>query len=112
MAVNLPEWARPHPTDRNAILVDPDLAYPHFFKLLGVEKPTKYWIEVAYQMVKMDLQVAMGKFGFTIHIRGDDGRKDRWALERHPGSAQDVHRATQGKDARQYYRKIRGFVPA
>lgn len=112
-APNLPAWAAPHPTQDNTVLVDPDLAYPALLDALGVKpaQRTKYWIEVAYQCVKMDLQVAMGRFGFTIHIRADDGRKERWALDRFPGAATDIARATKGGDARAHYRRLRGFVP-
>lgn len=118
MTVNLPAWAElkadctygGKPID--VVLVDPDKMYPEMFAALGVDKPTKYWIEVAYQMMKMDLQVAMKKFSFIICVRGDDGRKDRWALSAHPGSSDDVTRATKGKEAREHYKKLRGFIPS
>lgn len=112
--MKLPEWATPHPTDGNAVLVDPDICYPALLKELGLadeKQITKYWIEVAYQCMKMDLQVAMGRFGFTIHVRADDGRKDRWCLENFPGTMADVTRATKGLEAREHYIRLRGFIP-
>lgn len=109
---NLPEWAEKHPTQGNAVLADPDKFYPALLKELGVEKPDKYWIEVAYQCMKLDLQTAMRKFGFTIHVRADDGRKDRWSLANFTGTQADVARATKGKEARGHYQRIRGFIPS
>ncbi len=117
----LPAWAEPHPSDTNAVLVDPDKAYPSLLSELGAsEKIDRYWLEIAYQCVKMDLQTALRRYDFTIHIRSDDGRKDRWGFHAHKGTrghagkAVDdplVIRATKGKEAREHYRRIRGFVP-
>ena len=108
----LPAWAAPHPTDPNAVLVDPDKLYPALLGEFGVAKPDKYWIEVCYQCMKLDLQTALRRFGFTIHLRGDDGRAQRWKLAAFPGTAADVARATTGREAREHYRRLRGFIPA
>ena len=108
----LPAWAETHPTAPNTILVDPDKLYPALLREFGVDKPDKYWIEVCYQSMKMDLQTALRRFGFTIHLRGDDGRAARWKLAAHPGTALDVARATQGLEAKARYRQLRGFIPA
>lgn len=110
----LPAWASLHPAKDNAVLADPDKFYPKILSELGVtvEKATKFDIECAYQIMKMDLQFAVGFFGFTIHVRGDDGRKDRWQLIAFPGTAEDVKRATKGKEAREIYRTLRGFIPS
>jgi len=113
LPVTLPPWAEKHPTNDNAVLVDPDLMYPAMLADLGVkpEQATKYWIETAFQMAKLDLQVAMRRYNFTIHVRGDDGRKDRWGLHNFPGDALQVVMATKGQQARQHYLRVRGFLP-
>ena len=108
----LPEWVSHHPTDDNAVLVDPDKAYPAILDELGVIKPTKFDIETAYQFIKLDLQHAMGRFNFTIHIRSDGERKMRWNLSMFPGTKEDILLATKRQGARRRYIKLRGFIPS
>lgn len=107
----LPSWAVPHPTDKNAVLVDPDLAYPALLKERGITTPTNFDIEVAYQFIKMDLQRAMGRFDFTIHIRSDGDRKQRWNLTMFPGGTGFIFAATKQMHARRIYKEIRGKLP-
>ena len=92
----------------------------NFFKELGVgpeDDPERrhsidqYWIEVAYQCVKMELQRLLGRFNFEIRIVAHGGRKERWALKNHP-NGRGVKAATQGREAREHYRRLRGFIPA
>jgi hypothetical protein len=110
-ALGLPRWATKHPTRPNAILVDPDRFYPDILDELGVVKPTKYDIEVAFQIMKMDAQVAMGRYDFLIHIRADGDRKMRWNLTMFPGAGGGVLQATKKLEARAHYLKLRGFLP-
>lgn len=113
-AKGLPRWAKRHPGRSNreiVYLVDPDQFYPQILDELGVVKPTKYDIECAYQIMKMDMQVAHGSYGFTIHVRGDDGRKRRWNLTMFEGHDHDVLVATGGLEARDHYLRLRGFLP-
>lgn len=117
----LPEWAEPSEFAEQTIVVDPDKAYPAILGELGVDPAdrTQFWLETAFQIAKMDLQVAMGRFGFKILIRSDDGRKDRWRIagfpdpDAVPGKPETtgVYRATMGKAAKRHYRRLRGFVP-
>jgi len=111
--VALPKWAKFKGYNRHGfeiIQADPDEFYPYFLKLFNVEQPDQYWLEVCYQCMKMDLQTAMGKFGFEIHCKGKEGHKDRWALKNHPrGKGPEF--ATQGREARQHYVRIRGRLP-
>jgi len=72
--------------------------------------PDRYWLEVAYQTMKMDLQTVMGRFNFTIVVRGGAGYKDRWALKNHP-EGRGVDAATKGREARAHYKRMRGFLP-
>ena len=113
----LPEWARDSGLVNRGgmpiVVVDPDAAYPAWLAELGVGAETvdKYWLEVAYQCVKMDVQWACG-FHIEIRIRGGEGYKERWALANHPGTKKDIERATQGKEARGHYKRLRGFIPS
>lgn len=110
----LPSWAKRHPGRSNSeivYLVDPDKFYPQILDELGVTKPTKYDIEAAYQIMKMDMQVAHGSYGFTIHVRADGDRKRRWNLSMFPGNDQEILVATAGLEARAHYLRIRGFLP-
>lgn len=116
-AKRLPAWAEPHPTDPRAVLVDPDKAYPEILtelKRFGADptKPNKYFVEIAYQFIKMDLQVALQRFNFTIHIRSDGDRKQRWNLSMLPGDDAEIVQATKGREAREHYKAIRGFIPS
>lgn len=70
-------------------------------------KPTQYWLEVAYQCAKMDLQVAMRTPGFEIRIL--DAEKT-FALAKWP-EGRGIVAATWGKEAREHFRRCRGFVP-
>lgn len=114
-AKGLPSWAKRHPnlsnSERVVYLVDPDKFYPQILDELGVTKPTKYDIETAYQIMKMDMQVAHGSYGFTIHVRSDGERKRKWNLTMFPGNDQEILVATAGLEARAHYLRIRGFLP-
>lgn len=113
LPAKLPKWAkqvRDKPIPK--IEVDPDICYPAFFEELGVDPKDvdQYWIEVAYQCMKMELQRIIGFFGFEIRVRAHDGRKKRWALANHPvGKGADL--ATIGREARGHFKRLRGFVP-
>lgn len=125
----LPVGVSTHPYKKNVLLIDPDTAYPAILKELSdnfqmleinlgrdlpgldLGNPSKYWVEVAYQISKMDTQHAMGRMNFERNVRADDGRKETWNLELRPGSVQDYERATKGREARVHYQKLRGFIP-
>lgn len=114
-ARGLPSWANRHlnlsNSERVIYLVDPDKFYPQILDELGVTKPTKYDIETAYQIMKMDMQVAHGSYGFTIHVRADGERKRKWNLTMFPGDNQEVLVATAGLEARAHFLRLRGFIP-
>lgn len=125
----LPSWAKAHPERENTIIADPDLFYPailgEYADMIAAEpadyakayppltpkKPNKYWIEVAYQTMKLDLQIAVGRFGFTILVDSRGGRKQKWSLRNMPGQDADVTRATKSLEARNHYRHLRGGIP-
>ena len=106
----LPGWAR-HVGETHRGLpkveADPDKFYPVLLKDLGFDKIDQYALEVAYQCMKMDLQVAMRTFGFEIRVLN----RPKWALKSHP-EGRGVQAATQGREARAHYVRIRGALPA
>ena len=108
---NLPDWAEAHPDNPNVFYVDPDKFYPVLLEELGAEQTDQYWLEVAYQCMKMDMQGALGRFNFEIRVKAGDGYKDRWALKNHP-SGRGVKVATQGREARGHYKRLRGHLPS
>lgn len=107
--IKLPAWAALDPDNPNRIVVDSAAAYTAWLAELGVgpEQVDQYWVEVAYQCIKMDLQAAAGRFGLTIRML----RADRFALARFkPGRG--VAAATRGKEARAHYARVRGVLPS
>lgn len=108
---NLPEWA----TDTGRMHgklsvygVDCDKAYPALLKELGVKDADvdDYWKEVAYQCIKMDMQVACG-MNCELHFNGG---KPKYRIE--DQQSEGVKRASKGKEAREHYRRLRGFIPS
>jgi hypothetical protein len=111
--IALPNWASvvaDQPTIK--ISVDPDKAYPALLAELGVKKSgiDQYWAEVVYQCAKMDCQAAMlragGTFGFSIKVLN----RPAWALANLP-AGRGTAAATQGREARDHYIRIRGSLP-
>ncbi|MDX1810433.1 MAG: hypothetical protein R3240_00675 [Gammaproteobacteria bacterium] len=88
---------------------------------LDLEKLTQYWIEVAYQMAKLELRrylLLAGKNPWPPKIRIKTGYKtlesgdliSHWHMSNFPKGA-GIAKATQGKEAREHYRTLRGFIP-
>ena len=87
---------------------------------LKAEKPTAYWMEVAHQSVKLDIQIACRTFALNLHFK-DPGKKYRQADA--PKGRDPLHAAgggglvarkdqPRGKEAREHYKRLRGFIPA
>ena len=70
-------------------------------------RPTRYWLEVAFQCMKLELQVAMRGHGFEIRVHDAD---KAWAQDKFP-EGRGIVAATWGKEAREHFRRCRGFVP-
>lgn len=115
----LPEWASvdPNGSDKFAvtILVDSAAAYTAWLAELGIDEPTQFDIECAYQCIKMDVQAAIegtehdpATAGMSHTIKFS--RAEEWALANFP-AGKGIHAATQGLQARAAYRKLRGSVP-
>lgn len=117
MKVSLPEWMESVPGTQTFI-IDPDIFYPEYLKELGNVPVNRYWLEVALGCMKFDFDLIVRlnsmvnpRLCTTRLIRSDDGRKERWALIRHPNGHMDW--ATMGvversQEIRKHYRRIRG----
>lgn len=86
-----------------------------WFKLLGVDKPDQYWLEVAYQCAKLDLQMAVLDTEFDPRHAGKAvefrfSNYPPYALKRWP-EGKGLEKATKGKEAREHYKRIRGRLP-
>jgi hypothetical protein len=106
---DLPAWANEAGKTADGVPiidVDADAAYQALLADLNVESPTRYWLETAYQCMKMDIQAARG-FNCEIRIH-DPGKK--WAQSAYP-AGKGAAAATFGREARDHYRRIRGYVP-
>ena len=87
---------------------------------LDPEDPTAYWCEVAYQMAKMEVWVALGTMG-PMELRFRDPGKAFRQEERPPGRGKGtveeaVARASGGlegaREAVEHYRNLRDVLPA
>lgn len=115
----LPSWATvaDHPDDRVSICVDidTDAAMNQWMKLLDAPSIDQYWIEVAYQCAKLDVQMALvgTPHDPRVSSKSAEFRFDRapqWGLARHP-HGRGTAAATQGREARGHYVRVRGRMP-
>lgn len=116
-AITLPEWAKLRDESGKAcaiVEVDTDAAYLDWLKLLGVDfgDLDQYWIEVAYQCIKMDVQAALEAtiLDSGVHAQINFARAERWALKNYK-TGKGAAAATRGREARDQYKRIRGRVP-
>lgn len=99
---------------------------------LDSAEPSAYWLEVAYQSIKLDLQFALKTHALTIYITNAHGHRQ---TDRKPGRRMHPKRANKigveatgekhvevgphaaagghggGREAREHYRTLRGFIP-
>lgn len=117
LAAVLPAWAA---VDGEGVVhIDDDQAYPAWLALLEVTELDQYWHEVAYQCSKLDVQLAARGARFlpasgTLVIKRrsvirDDGRS-AWDIKRFP-VGRGWEAAAKGREAREHFRRIRGFLP-
>ena len=122
--LNLPAWAQVEShrqvqdgTFSISILCDTDAYVRHWLPLLG-KSPSdadQYWLEVAYQCAKMDVQLALEGTKYDPRTAGKPARVhfsrcNHWQQHLHPVGL-GVARATRGLEARGHYRRVRGRLP-
>lgn len=122
--LKLPPWAKvqdSHMVDDGrialSIAVDTDGYVKEWFALLGVEPANadQYWLEVAYQCAKLDIQMAIEGTKYDPRTAGKAteivmNRAAHWQQKLHP-AGKGSHAATKGLEAREHYRRIRGRLP-
>jgi hypothetical protein len=97
----------------NTFVIDPNIAYPAILQALGVNEVDQYWVEVAYQIAKMEafriITDGEPPGGDTVQltINSADDRKQRWALANLP-KGRGTEAATQGREAVVHYDRVRG----
>lgn len=115
----LPAWAKvaKRHSDKVAICieVDTDGYVREWLALLGSPKVDQYWLEVAYQCAKLDVQMALVGTEFDPRVSGRPvefhfSKAPEWALVRHP-HGRGIDAATKGKEARGHYVRVRGRMP-
>lgn len=115
----LPPWAARRKD--GVFIVDADAAYKAILKELKV-KPAdydQYWLEVAFQCMKLEIQRTIGGTRFDPRSRDVPtalcisiaGGKEKWALNKFP-PGRGIWLATKGKEARGHYLRLRGGIPA
>ena len=111
MEDRFPSWMTVR--EDGTIQLDPDGFYPAYLKELEIadESIDQYWLEVVYQMVKLDVQALIVGTEYDqnskgiltqINILSDDGRKSRWVQVNFPFGL-GVAQASTGQDARKLY---------
>lgn len=119
-AINLPVWARvvEHTSDKICAIVevDSEVAYSAWLDLLNPgEALDQYWLEVAYQCIKMDVQAALEASPLNPILNGKPAqinftRADRWALNKYR-RGKGTLAASKGREARDHYLRLRGRIP-
>ena len=138
--MGLPRWLKKDRVRPGYFIANPDGFYPVLLKLFEAHNSIPYngevdayWLEIAYQCMKLEVQRAVVLEGIDprplgglyIHvttrtIKSGKTHKDRWALVNHnPGrfvEYEKLHGARQAwravaRDARKYYIALRGVLP-
>lgn len=116
---HLPPWAKALKNGR--IEIDPDGFYPALLAELGADpdSPTQYWLEVAYQCAKLDVQAAVAGSDLAAPAGGALVilmlNRPKWKIADAPdpdakSGTPGIVKATKGKEARAHYRRIRPSV--
>lgn len=119
MSLVLPAWATQregeHPKVSVIVNIDSAAAYADWLARLEVTELDQYWLEVAYQCIKLDCQAALVGTEFDPRTSGKSAEfrfdnAPKYALKSHP-EGKGVALATQGREARGHYVRIRGAMP-
>lgn len=81
---------------------------------LNREVPSAYWLEVAYQAMKLDIVFACRTHAINIHVHDADKKHAQAKAKTDLHDRTATHAAggpKGGKDARLHYQALRGFVP-
>lgn len=85
--------------------------YAEMLDDLRSDEPSAYWLEVCYQAMKLDVRVAMRRRDLQLHIRDPERVYRQKARKRGRGPERAAGGLQGGKEAREHYRRLRGFLP-
>jgi len=117
--LSLPSWASRKESESTKVTIVVDVnsaaAYPAMLSELEVTDVDQYWLEVAYQCIKLDVQAALAGTVFDPRTVGKPAEihfsnAPEFALVKHP-EGRGTAAATQGREAREVYKKLRGSMP-
>ena len=117
--LSLPAWAEQKASETGKVSVvveiDSEAAYADWLQRLGVDSIDQYWLEVAYQCIKLDVQTALAGTPFDPRNSGKSAElrfsnAPKYALSQHP-AGRGVEPATQGREAREHFVRLRGAMP-
>lgn len=116
---NLPSWASQETprSDKLSVIINVNskAAYDEWLEKLGNPHVDQYWMEVAYQCIKLDCQMALVGSEFDPRTCGKPAeirfaRCDEYRLSNlEPGRG--VEASTGGREARDHYVRLRGRMP-
>lgn len=132
--VVLPPWAkvadRQHERASITIDVDSAAAYAYWLELLDNPPLDQYWLEVAHQCIKLDLQAALAnsehdprfaeRHAAFHFLRAEQyaqaGKPTGRSVTKRGRDGKDVtlsgaNLASQGLEAREHYKRVRGSLP-
>jgi hypothetical protein len=122
--MQMPDWMTrlEHPRKPNYFVLDSDIFYPEWLAALKVENVDRLQIEIVLGCVKMEARFWAMFSGELVkghpmefHIRGDDGRKQRWNITMHPPGDVDFNTLSlkeRGRLVREAFRSVKGFIPS
>lgn len=116
--LDLPSWAKVVPgSDKVGITIEVDTRgyIEEWFTKLDVKKADQYWLEVAYQCAKMQLQDALVGTQYDPRNAGKPAefrfnRAEEFALVKHP-TGRGAAAATKGREARGHFKRVHGRLP-
>ena len=117
--LSLPSWAKQKAAKSNKVSVvvevDTDAAYADWLQRLEVKNVDQYWLEVAYQCIKLDVQMALAGTSLDPRVAGKSAEFrfsncPKYRLADHP-VGKGAEAATQGREARGHYVRLRGAMP-
>lgn len=120
--LRLPPWASVKESQRVAdgrlsivIEADTDAAVREWLQTLGVVDVTQYWLEIVFQCVKLDLQLAIENTEYDPRRANKAAefkltRAPQWRIASFP-RGEGVAAAVQEKAAREHYKRVRGRMP-
>lgn len=134
VSITVPSWIVANADKPGYFDIDPDGFYPDILKQFEDHpsvpydgKVDQYWLECAYQCMKLTVQFFLGVTGLdprpqltlNLNVKGKEGSKKRWGQKNHPEGLYKKIRAENGPladrivggQARNHFKAMKGFIP-